>query len=78
MTPELLRRFGQSVYGSAWQSPLSRDLGVNDRTVRRWASGEWPIPARVWHELHAIGEKHMGEIYAVLRELRDLRDSGLI
>jgi hypothetical protein len=36
----LLRRVGEALYGERWQSALSRDLGVNDRTMRRWASGE--------------------------------------
>ena len=28
-----------------WQRRLSDDLAVNRRTVRRWASGDSPIPA---------------------------------
>jgi DNA-binding transcriptional regulator YdaS (Cro superfamily) len=54
VTPTLLREAGESLYGSLWQSALARDLGVNDRTVRRWAAGESRIPAGVWAELHKI------------------------
>ena len=34
---DLLRAAGQVLYGERWQSPLARDLGVSDRTMRRWA-----------------------------------------
>lgn len=37
LTPELVRRAGIALYGPDWQMPLSRLLGVNERTVRRLA-----------------------------------------
>lgn len=36
---DLLRLVGEALYGLQWQTPLSRDLSVTDRTVRNWASG---------------------------------------
>ena len=46
LTPDLLRQVGEALYGERWQTPLSRALGVGDRTVRRWVSGEdRPNPA---------------------------------
>lgn len=36
---DLLRLVGEALYGPQWQTPLSRDLKVTDRTVRNWASG---------------------------------------
>ena len=36
---DLLRLVGEALDGAQWQTPLSRDLGVTDRTVRNWASG---------------------------------------
>lgn len=45
MTPVELRRHCTQLYGaSRWQTALSHELAVNDRTVRRWASGASPIP----------------------------------
>ncbi len=36
------------LYGAGrWQSALSRELGVNARTVRRWAAGESAVPPPV-------------------------------
>ena len=40
MTAEELRRHCSRLYGAhRWQTALSRELQVNDRTVRRWAAG---------------------------------------
>ncbi|HEE9631286.1 TPA: hypothetical protein R8E83_003567 [Escherichia coli] len=36
---------GKVVYGDQWQSPLSRALGVSDRTIRNFISGRSRIPA---------------------------------
>lgn len=48
MSPETLRRLCARLYGAhRWQTALSRELAVNDRTVRRWASGATPIPQSV-------------------------------
>lgn len=44
----LLSDCGTALYGQRWQSELARDLGVSDRTVRRWAAGSHPVPADAW------------------------------
>lgn len=54
MTPDLLREAGEALFGPRWQSDLARDLDVSDRTVRRWASGAWPIPKTLGEELHEL------------------------
>lgn len=55
MTLDDLRAAGQALYGPAWQSALSRDLHVSDRTMRRWVAGT-----------HAIPETLRGEVVALL------------
>lgn len=42
------------LWGRNWQGPLARALGVSDRTVRRWASGDAPIPDGVAREIRGI------------------------
>jgi hypothetical protein len=42
---DILRRAGEALYGERWQSPLSRDLGVTDRTIRNWAAARHDCPA---------------------------------
>lgn len=41
---DILRRAGEALYGERWQTPLSRDLGVTDRTVRNWAAERTNCP----------------------------------
>lgn len=44
MTHQELRAICIARFGEGWQSKLARHLGVNPRTVRRWASGEIEVP----------------------------------
>lgn len=50
---DLIQRCGEALYGRHWQAALSADLGVSDRTMRRWIAGE-PIPAGVFQDLHDL------------------------
>ena len=47
----ILIKAGLASFGKQWQTAMSKALGVNGRTVRRWASGETPLPAPLKHEL---------------------------
>lgn len=67
MTPELLRAAGHALHGEFWRVPLAADLGVSHRTVRRWAEGEFRIPAGVPGELRAL----LSARGVVLRELAE-------
>lgn len=61
MTPATLAKAGAALYGPRWQSELARSLGVSDRTMRRWLSGEHEIPAGVWGDCCALlKERHAG------------------
>jgi hypothetical protein len=35
------------LYGAGWQSKLARDLVRDIRTIRRWKTGESPVPKAV-------------------------------
>lgn len=48
---DTLRQAGEALYGDRWQSPLSRDLGVTDRTMRNWMSGRHEAPADLFDRL---------------------------
>ena len=56
----ILRRAGEALYGERWQTPLSRDLGVTDRTIRNWAASRHDCPddlsARLLGVLRTRGE----------------------
>ncbi len=65
----LLREAGEALFGERWQSELSRALDVNDRTIRRWDSGEWEVPATLWKDLREVFRQRSAEMAAVRRRL---------
>ena len=69
MTPALLERAGVLLEGPDWKSQLARDLGVNVRTVQRWATGVSPIPRRVPRELAQLLVGKCDEVTQLVREL---------
>lgn len=48
---DVLAAVCQQIWGSEWQTALSRAIMVNDRTVRRWLSGSSPVPDGVFDDL---------------------------
>ena len=42
---------GRALYGPRWKAPLARALGINPRTVQRWAKGDGAPSAGVREEL---------------------------
>lgn len=57
MTPEILAVVCEALYGPLWQNKLARELEINDRTVRRWASGENEISEWVPAQLMEIAQE---------------------
>ena len=51
---EQFRSFGMALFGYGWQSSVARALNVSSRTVRRWSSGETPVPTTAWEELQRL------------------------
>lgn len=47
MTPKELEKIGNKLYGNYWQIHLAKKLKVDARTVRRWKSGDTPVPEPV-------------------------------
>ena len=54
MTPEFFQQIGEALYGAEWRLPLSRALGVNYKTIRRWRTGDQLVPAGVAVELRRL------------------------
>lgn len=72
MTPDLLRKIGEALYGERWQSSLAAELGVSDRTVRRWVAGvDQPRPG-VWGDLRRLVVKRGERLAALAAELERL------
>ena len=64
-----LRAVGEALYGDMWQSNLARDLGVNSRRVREWASGERRTPPSVWPDIAALLRDRQARISGLLADL---------
>lgn len=54
LDPNALRQLGELLWGPRWQTAMARALGVNARTVRRWAVGDSPISGPVAVTLFAL------------------------
>ena len=54
MTATELRALGLAAWGDDWLSPLARAMGVNKRTVGRWASGATVIPDAVSEKIRKV------------------------
>jgi hypothetical protein len=54
VTPDQLANLGTQIWGRQWQTPMARHVEVTDRTVRRWASGQSPIPDDVAQKLRGM------------------------
>lgn len=67
MNTEQLQQAGRLLYGDQWQSNLARSLSVDDRTVRRWASGGSAIKQSIANEvmqLLRVNQKEISEYLA--------------
>lgn len=68
---KLLRDAGEALYGAQWQAPLSRDLGVADRTLRRWLAGADDLPAGVAMDLWRLAEERSLKLDEVMERLKE-------
>ena len=66
----LLRAAGEALYGSRWQSDLARDLGVSDRTMRRWAAGSDAMPPGVALDLLPLCDERIAALEAIKGAIR--------
>lgn len=57
MSSKLLKDAGEALYGPRWQTDLARDLGVADRTMRRWIAGADDLPPGVSMDLWRLCEE---------------------
>lgn len=54
MTTDQLSAVCTALYGPHWKTSAAADLGVAERTLLRWANGQFPIPAGIGAELAAL------------------------
>lgn len=69
MDAALIKRAGEALFGNQWQTPLAEALGVSDRTMRRWVSGDTPVPRGVLDDIERVARQRVADIYAFMAEL---------
>ena len=67
----LLVESGEALYGQQWQSALARDLGVADRTVRRWVAGTSEVPAGLYVDLLRLTQERAALLDSLGPRLRE-------
>lgn len=70
MTQQMLAACGRALYGHQWQSSLARDLGVSDRTMRRWVAGTHDLPAGLQVDLLRLTQERAALLDALAERLR--------
>lgn len=70
---ELLAECGEAMYGQQWQSALARDLGVSDRTMRRWVAGTTDVPQGLYVDLLRLTQERAAHLDALAPRLRKER-----
>lgn len=66
----LLVESGEALYGPRWQADLARDLGVADRTIRRWVAGTSEVPAGLYLDLLRLTQERAAALDALAPRLR--------
>ena len=61
-TASLLNDVGTALYGPRWFSPLAEALGVNNRSIRRWVTGECEPSQGVWRDLEGVVRNHVQDL----------------
>lgn len=67
----LLVEAGEALYGPRWQSELARDLGVADRTVRRWVAGTTDVPPGLYVDLLRLTQERAAVLDDLAPRLRN-------
>ena len=68
----LLVECGEALYGPRWQSELARDLGVADRTIRRWVAGTHDVPAGLYVDLLMLTQERARALDALAKQLKSV------
>jgi hypothetical protein len=70
MSNRLLKDTGEALFGPRWQTDIAHSLGVTDRTIRGWASGERDMPASVATDLWRLCEERAAVLDGLIKRLK--------
>jgi hypothetical protein len=69
LSPEELARIGLALYGDQWRTPLARDLGMSERSLRYMASGDRGISVGIARDLLAVVKARRTELGEIVHAL---------
>jgi hypothetical protein len=69
MKPEALEQVGEALYGAQWRTALAQQLGINERTVRRWSAGTSPIPDGVAVDVRKLVRDRISKLASLAEKL---------
>ena len=74
MTPsQALQRVSEALYGDWCPSALASDLGVSERSVRRWGASSHPIQNTLWADLVLLCQDRAYQIDCTVEEIEKMR-----
>lgn len=73
MTPDEFHTIGTALYGPRWQSDLSRDMEVSDRSIRRWLNGQNPIPDGIVDRLADLISRRASVLVDMMALIKSIR-----
>lgn len=65
----LLEKAGRALYGINWKEPISRDLAVEVRAIRRWVDNQNRIPPGIWAKLAQLLHEREGVLMDARHQL---------
>jgi hypothetical protein len=65
----MLNKIGPVLYGYGWQTELAKEMGVTDRSMRRWIAGVHEIPEDANKKLRALIDARIAELQKARRLL---------
>ena len=73
MSKKLLAKVGAALYGPRWQSELARNVGVSDRTMRRWAVGDDNVSEIAWRDMSLLLKTRAIDLQELRNQIKDIR-----
>lgn len=64
-----LETIGEALFGSRWQTDLAAEIGVSDRTMRRWAGCPDNMPKGAWADIRNLCARRGKTLVKISEEL---------
>ena len=62
---DMLIKYGEALYGPRFATDLARDLGVSDRTMRRWLAGDTNPPEGILADLKRLARERIEALKSI-------------